>query len=300
MGIAGWRIFIPCHSWWLHKHRTIMKTIIIPVDFSEVAKNSALYAAGLASHLGVKKLVLYNAYSMPLATEMSWAILQTEELQNASRDNLEEFRSFLAPHVVEGTELKTVSDFGFLAERIESVTEEQQADLIVMGITGGGKLEQVLIGSNALHVMHHVQVPVIIVPPDATWKPIENIGWACDYKDAIKTTPAEDIKKIVSAFAAQLIIMHNNPDPKAFDPDMFHNNVMVEEMFQHLRPVFDLVSEENLNVAVDNFVKTRKIDMLLVLPRRHGWLESIFHKSHTRQLAFHTHIPLLCLRALPV
>jgi nucleotide-binding universal stress UspA family protein len=275
-----------------------MKTILIPVDFSEVAKNSALYAAGLAVHLGAKKLVLYNAYSMPLATEMSWAILQTEELQKASHDNLEAFRAFLAPHVAEGTELVTISDFGFLAERIETVCEEQAVDIIVMGITGGGKLEQVLIGSNALHVMHHVKVPVVIVPPDANWQPVKNIGWACDYKDAIKTTPAEDIKKIVSAFGAQLVIMHNNPDPKAFDPEMFHNNVMVEEMFQHLKPEFDLVSEENLNVAVDNFVKTREIDLLLVLPRKHGWLESIFRSSHTKQLAFHTHIPLLCLRAL--
>lgn len=275
-----------------------MKNILVPVDFSATAKNSALYAAALARELGAEKLILYNAYSMPLATEMSWAVLQTEELQKASAEGLHAYKDELQSVCGEGLAVETISDFGFLAERIDTVAHEVKADLIVMGITGGGKLEEVLMGSNTTHVVHHTTVPVLIVPPDAKWKDVEVIGWACDYKDVMKTTPAVSISKMVEELKAKLVVMHNNPDPKAFDPDLFHSNVMVAEMFKKTRPEFDMANYENFLDAIHDFVERHKVDMLLVIPKKTGWFESLFRRSHTKMLAFHSHVPLLCLRAL--
>jgi nucleotide-binding universal stress UspA family protein len=275
-----------------------MKTILIPTDFSATAKNSAIYAAHLGKVLGVKRIILYNAYSIPLATEMSWAILQTEELKKASEDNLADFRPMVQSFAGEGIVVETRSDFGFLAERIGEVAAEEKADLIVMGITGGGRLEEVLIGSNTMHVIHHTDTPVIIVPPDCIWQPIHKIGWACDYKNVIKTTPVEGIKKMVGDMGAQLVIMHNDVDPKAFDPELFHNNVVVGELFEHLHPEFVHSNKEVLTEAIDEFVSGQGIQMLLVIPRKHSWIESIFKPSHTKALAFHGHIPLLCIKAL--
>lgn len=275
-----------------------MKNILVPVDFSATAKNSALYAAALTRELGAEKLILYNAYSMPLATEMSWAVLQTEELQKASAEGLRAYKDELQSVCGEGIAVETISDFGFLAERIDTVAHEVKADLIVMGITGGGKFEEVLMGSNTTHVVHHTTVPVLIVPPDAKWKDVEVIGWSCDYKDVMKTTPAVTISRMVEELKAKLVVMHNNPDPKAFDPDLFHSNVMVAEMFKKTRPEFDMVNYENFLDAIHDFVERHKVDMLLVIPKKTGWFESLFSRSHTKMLAFHSHVPLLCLRAL--
>ncbi len=275
-----------------------MKNILVPVDFSSTAKNSAIYAANIACELGAEKVILYNAYSMPLATEMSWAVLQTEELQKASEDGLKEYKRELEKVCPGQVAIETISDFGFLAERIDTIAREANADLIVMGITGGGKLEEVLMGSNTTHVVHHTSVPVLIVPSDAQWKDVEVIGWACDYKDVIKTTPARAIAKIVDELKARLVVMHNNPDPRAFDPELFHNNVMVAEMLKKVQPKFDMVSYDNFLDATNDFVEKHKVDMLLVIPKKTGWFESLFKRSHTKMLAFHSRIPLLCLRAL--
>jgi nucleotide-binding universal stress UspA family protein len=275
-----------------------MKNILVPVDFSTTAKNSALYAACLAKAIGAQKLILYNAYSMPLATEMSWAVLQTEELQKASEEGLQHYKTDLEAACGSDILVETISDFGFLAERIDTIAHEAKADLIVMGITGGGKLEEVLMGSNTTHVVNHTSVPVLIVPADAQWKEIKTIGWACDYKDVLQSTPAVAIGNIVEALHAKMVVMHNNPDPKAFDPDLFHNNVMVAEMFKRLRPEFDMVSYEHFLDATHDFVERHHIDMLLVIPKKASWFESLFKRSHTKMLAFHSHIPLLCMRAL--
>lgn len=275
-----------------------MNTILVPVDFSPTAKNSAFYAAGIAREIGAKNLILYNAYSMPLATEMSWAVLQTEELQKASEEGLATYQTELQEACGSDITVSTISDFGFLAERIDTVAHEAGAELIVMGITGGGKFEQVLMGSNTTHVVNHTSLPVLIVPSDAKWKDVEVVGWACDYKDVQKTTPAMVIGDIIKALKAKLVVMHNNPDPKAFDPELFHNNVMVAEMFKRVKPEFDMVSYDNFLDATQDFVERHKVDILLVIPKKASWFESLFKRSHTKLLAFHSHIPLLCLRAI--
>lgn len=297
---TAWRVYekikLPLQT--QRRKQSNMKNILVPVDFSSTAQNSALYAASLARKLGATKLVLYNAYSMPLATEMSWAVLQTEELQKASEEGLANNKAQLEKICGGDIEIQTVSDFGFLAERIDTIAHNVNADLIVMGITGGGKLEEVLMGSNTTHVVHHTTIPLLIVPADAKWKDVEVIGWSCDYKDVIKTTPAQAIGNFVNALNARLVIMHNNPDPKAFDPELFHNNVMVAEMFKKIKPEFDLVSYDNFLDATHDFVERHKVDMLLVIPKKTGWFESLFKRSHTKMLAFHSHIPILCLRSL--
>ncbi len=275
----------------------MINTILVPTDFSATAHNSGRYAAELARHLGARRIVLYNAYSMPLATEMSWAILQTEELQKASADNLAAFKQQMEQWAGADISIDAISDFGFLQERIGDIVAETGAQLIVMGITGGGKLEEVLIGSNTTHIIQHVQVPVLIVPPDASWQPVQNIGWACDYKDVAHTTPAEDIKQLLLQLKAKLVVVHNDEDPKAFDPERIHNNVLVAELFQRIEPRFVLKAGEDFTQAIDEFIAEEHIDMMLVVPKRHGWLERLFNRSHTTRLAFHSHVPLLCMRA---
>ena len=276
-----------------------MKTILVPVDFSDTARNCALYAAGLANWAGAAKLILFNAYSIPLATEMSWAVLQTEELRKYSEDGLADFKSFLQKQMPGELEIECFSEFGFLSERIEAVCSETGSDLIVMGITGGGKLEEALIGSNTTHILKHTHVPVLIVPSQAKWKPVKNIGWACDYREVISTTPAEAIKKIVKEFNAKLVVVHNDPDKDAFDPEKYRNNVMVTEMLHELQPGFVRVAEAHFAEAINHFVDEHDIDMLLAIPKKQNWLDSIFHPSHTKQLAFHSHVPLLCIQPLP-
>jgi len=275
-----------------------MKTILVPVDFSTTAKNSSVYAVHIARELGAEKVVLYNAYSMPLATEMSWAVLQTEELQKASEEGLAKFKSELETLGFEGLVIEVISDFGFLIDRIDDIAHDVKADLIVMGITGGGKLEEVLMGSNTTHVVQHTNVPVLIVPPDAQWRDVQVVGWACDYKDVLKTTPSVQITDIITELKAKLVVVHNNPDPQAFDPDLFHNNVMVAELFKKLQPEFDLAGKEDFLEATQDFVEKHHVDMLLAIPRPTSWIQSLFKRSHTKMLAFHSHVPVLCLRPL--
>lgn len=273
-----------------------MRTILVPTDFSDTSRNSCRYAADFAVQTQASRIVLYNAYSMPLATEMSWAILQTEELQAASAKNLQQLKAEMTGWTNGKVAIETLSDFGFLQERIADAVERTGADLIIMGITGGGRLEQVIMGSNTTHVIHHVDVPVLIVPPDAAWKPVARLGWACDYKDIQTTTPATAIRSLLTGLGASMVVAHNDPEAAAFDPNEMQSNLQVKSLFHDFKPSFVTLRQEDFTEAIEAFVSQEKIDMLLVIPKKHSWLQSLFYRSHTTRLAFHSHIPMMCVK----
>ncbi|MBK8520712.1 MAG: universal stress protein [Chitinophagaceae bacterium] len=38
-----------------------------------------------------------------------------------------------------------------------------------------------------------------------------------------------------------------------------------------------------------------QIDLLVVMPHRHNLLSGLFHKSHTKQLVLHSHVPVMSI-----
>src|SRR5690349_17621168 len=48
---------------------SLMKNILVPVDYSDIAKNAVYYAIGFAKQLQADKIILYNAFQPPLPAD---------------------------------------------------------------------------------------------------------------------------------------------------------------------------------------------------------------------------------------
>lgn len=273
-----------------------MKTILIPTDFSDAAHNAARYGADFACSVHAQKIVLYNAYSIPLANEMTWALIEATDLKKASEAGLERAKMLLKPFCDKRLEIETISDFGFLGQRLNEVATEVHADMIIMGITGGGTVAQAVFGSNALTAVHNTKLPLLIVPAMAQWQAVEQIAWACDYKNIKQTTPLQVIDDVLQLTNAQLHVVHNDKDYKDFDPEIIQENMHLHEFFNERTFKIALLEGKDLSESVNQYVFNHGIDWLIVIPHQHNWLASIFTKSHIKQLAFHTHVPMLCLQ----
>jgi nucleotide-binding universal stress UspA family protein len=62
-----------------------------------------------------------------------------------------------------GARYKPCSEFGHPVDKIVSVAEEEQADLIVIGSRGLGGFQRFLLGSVSDGVLHHAHCPVLVV-----------------------------------------------------------------------------------------------------------------------------------------
>lgn len=275
-----------------------MKTILVPTDFSDTAYNAATYALALANSLGATRIILYHAYELivPIPDVPTMIpMVNPDDLKTASLEGLEKMKKELDALVSPDTTLVTRADNTLLAATIEEVCKMEQVDLIVMGITGGSKLEEVLVGSNTIDVVKNTSYPVLIVPGTAKYKPIEKIVFAADLRKVAETTPVEPLKKLLHIFNAELQVINIDHESRHFSTDTPFETLMLDTLLEDFHPEYHFIDNPNVIEGIVEFAEESKADIILTIPKKHGLFESIFKRSRTSKLAYQTHIPLLTL-----
>lgn len=277
-----------------------MKTFLIPTDFSESAAIAIKYAAAMAAQVKAEKLILYNTYAAPPVTtsDMSFSFVEMDGLRKLSAEELQKSMELAVSLCPASVQVEALSDYGFIEQQINDAVQKEHADLIIMGVEDISALEEVLAGSSAMHIMHHTQTPVLMVPPGAQWQPVKNVAWACDYKNLGKTTPVWSIRPFLQATGARLHVVHNDPEHKQSEAVLTAGQQQIREWFAGNEVTFALVEQKDLKEAINQYVAANQIDMLIAVPKKHNWLEGLFAPSHTKQLAVGAHIPVLCVQAV--
>ncbi|HKH38218.1 MAG TPA: universal stress protein [Rubrobacter sp.] len=142
--------------------------ILLATDGSEEAELAALRAVDLADatdselhvvHVGVVPIFL-KSYPGTLGYERRLY----EQIEEVSRELLRKqtWRVKVAGGTVAGAHLR----MGQVDLEIVALAEELQADLIVMGSRGLGRVRRALMGSVSDSVVRHAHCPVLVVRPE--------------------------------------------------------------------------------------------------------------------------------------
>jgi nucleotide-binding universal stress UspA family protein len=143
-----------------------MKTIIVPVDLSDVATAVCDTACELARLMGARLLLLHVVQPPPITVTEIYALDagQTEEMlvaaENAGINRLRELAERCAQP---GVAVRTLHRVGLPVPEI--LARAEKADYIVMGSHGHGAIYDFLVGSTTHGVLKKARCPVIIVPP---------------------------------------------------------------------------------------------------------------------------------------
>ncbi|MBC7722565.1 MAG: universal stress protein [Pedobacter sp.] len=274
-----------------------MQTILVPTDFSATAKNAAIYAIELAKQIGATKVVIFNAYEAVMPTMTidptvpSIMPIDIETYKNISETGLERLSTDLQAACNNQVILETLSDLNSLVSGISEAADKTGANLIVMGITGGNALEESLIGSNTVDVAKAITVPMIIVPPNAVFKTIEEITLAVDLKKVAATTPTQPIKNLLDVIKAKLFVLHVNDGEDEADKD--DQMTVLNGLLEGYNPEYFFVNNISFIDGINDFVDNKNVDLIITIPKKHSWFETLFKRSHTKLLAFHSHVPLM-------
>lgn len=283
-----------------------MKTIVVPTDFSATASNAADYAVHFAQQVKAERIVLLHAYEIPVAIDPMMPGIQIPEIdgfKESAEKRLYEFRSeLLLKYVNTGIVFDILAVYGSILSALEDFSEKDTIELVVMGITGGGALEETFIGSNTVHIAEHSHIPLMIVPAKSTFKPVQKLLFACDFNDAEKYIPVSQIANIQQLTKASLLVFNIEAEPDEFE-QTFPGTVMGESFAVHsvlesLHPTYHFSHEKNFVEGVNKFVDENQIDLVITVPKEHNFFAQLFSSSHTKKLAFHSHVPILVLRKI--
>jgi nucleotide-binding universal stress UspA family protein len=270
-----------------------MKKIIVATDFSPAASNAAKYAAHMAMAINAD-LILLHVYSIPIIYNQVPAAVSASEIRIAAEENMSELRAHLKTKTRDTLQIDTEIRMGAFYQELKIVCEYIHPYAVLMGSQGTSATERLLFGSHAVHAMTHLQWPLITVPPKASFSSVKKIGLACDLNKIFDHEAIDEIKMLVQDFNAELHVLNTGKE-KILDPNTIFEPGMLQEMLEGLRPVYEFIGDNNTDEGILQFAQEKNIDLLLVLPKRHSFLEAMIHKSHTKHFVLHSHVPVMAL-----
>lgn len=139
-----------------------LKSILVPVDFSDSSRKALHYARAFAAQFQAEVCCL-NVLEVPYTTGEFGLVVEAEAFQ---RELLELTRKKLTDFLqVESAPESTKSEvrLGVPYNEIVHAAEERQTDLIIIGTHGHAGIRRFLIGSTAERVVRHAHCPVLVV-----------------------------------------------------------------------------------------------------------------------------------------
>lgn len=273
-----------------------MKKILAAVDFSESADNAALYALHLASAIEGGSLTLYYVYeSITAGSDGTPLLVDAEARKTLALSALEHLKGRIAG--IAPAPVEVVAEEGTLTTNLEKYVKRNAIDLVVMGITGSTRIEQLIIGSNTLNVINKDICPVLIVPPATAYKKIETVVFTSDLQRVEETTPVNSLKMFLDTFHPKLYTVHVTTDHAAVPDEYKKEKEKLAEILKEYNPTCYFLLEQDFTTAISRFTQEYKADIIITVPRKHSFLKNLFSESHTKKLAYQSSLPILAIHS---
>ena len=134
----------------------------------------------------------------------------------------------------------------------------------------------------------------MIIPQTAKYNGINNIALTSDFKDVDATTPVLAIKTVLEIFNSKLHIVNvDNEHYVSLTEEYLAERAKMQKMFAEFNPEFYFIGMNDFYEAIEQFSKDKNIDLIIVIPKNHSFINSLFSSSHTKKLAFNSSVPLL-------
>jgi nucleotide-binding universal stress UspA family protein len=271
-----------------------MKTILCPTDFSATAENAIRFALELNKTIKAE-IVLFHAYVVPVTTAEVVVPIDFSIIKDLEMD-LEKLKDkWLSEFPGQFITTKVTNCFSDISHEIQKVANEFEAELVIMGTKGASGLQELLIGSNAGNTIESINIPILTIPYLATFEGIRKVLFATNFERHDHEN-VEGAAFLSQFFGSELILLHVTPD---LDKEPFKYNEVTQftESIKKSTGYINIRSRivENLDITegIIHYAEEIKADIIGMTVRNRSFFERLFERSHTKQMAFHTHIPLL-------
>jgi nucleotide-binding universal stress UspA family protein len=273
----------------------MINKILVPTDFSEVANNALQYAISLSLKIDAEIHLLY-VKNVPLVdSSYPDTIYQSymSEMDDYTKDRFAHLKNSTLE--MSGVKYITHSAFGFINDEIQEFTNENKIDLIILGTTGASGIQEVLIGSNAASVVAKSEVPVLVIPPMAKFEELKNIVYSSDFNEP-EFPALSRLAYFADLYNAEISILHVKSEfDNYFDEE---HNFFVKNKDQIALNNWKVVKISETSSVIDsinNYVEKEHPNLLVMAKHNRNFFDRLFHHSLSKQMAYHTKIPLLVL-----
>lgn len=283
-----------------------MKKILVPVDFSAHTETVCKYAIEIAKKSGGELRLFHAYFDFLIAPNSSFTYtvdtndMYNREMMTKIKDeafaDMQKLEARLIDEI-DGDKIKNVKVVytltgGLPEDEILNIAEIYAPDLIVMGTKGKGE-KDFLTGKISTKVVQNATCRILTVPREASYHGFANIVYATDFDEG----DTEDLQILIDLVSNYKPIIHcihvninNENDADESELEELKSHFIKESNDGSI--IFDMLTGDDFLDCLNQYVDEHKIDMIAIVHRRKSFLKRLFNKDHTRQLLFHSNLPL--------
>lgn len=274
--------------YFVHGKRHLMQKILVPTDFSPIADNALNYAIEIAAKFK-SEILLYHCYSFHRKIDRDWNFPDDEQpyVKNIERKMNFTKGKFSAKVKEKGVVLRTGIEEENVTSLFTWMVDKYDISLIVMGSKGATGLEKMVLGSVAASALENARVPLLVVPPNYPFLPLNQIILATDL-NKISESVLDALRSLALTFSAKVTFLNVDTDSKIELPKI--NDLDLKDVETDFLEVPMSVS---VNQSINTFISQNKCDLLCMIRRKRGYFQRIFKTSISKAQLYDSAVPLL-------
>lgn len=270
-----------------------MHQILVPFDFSSVARNALDYAVEIAL-ASRSRITLLHVFSVPVIAADELLILPIDNIEAECMDNLNKVKeALLQKHSLE---IDCVCKSGFPGEEVSSYAREHHFDLIVAGMNEQASVSEKLLGNTATTLISKSGRPVIVVGSEMRFSGLQRIVLAIAEIEKQDKNLIDAFRKFIADFSANIFVVNVVKDKSLLSSDGKNiGGVALDHWMNNIPHEFHQVVDPDIVSGINSFAESVNADLLVMIPRSHFALMNLIHEPNTRKMVFKLKKPILTL-----
>jgi nucleotide-binding universal stress UspA family protein len=267
--------------------------VLIYTSFTETSRNALHYACQFALERNFP-LVLVHNYDPPLnyaADPLAFSSINVS-LED-TEEKLKEERNWAVSQYA-GLTIEYRLTFGTPSVAIQGLSDEFKIDFLITGAPESGG-EFWGWNNEFVDILNSLPVPVLIIPKTVSYQRLTNIGFASDYAAMLTPQQLSFIKRMLDPGQNQLHIIHVSVPGKKNEAQRIKHREALEASLAQYSPVYASIENTDVVATIINYIRSFSLQLLIVIPRKHGIWYSVFNQRHSKRLTRINHLPILTL-----
>lgn len=264
--------------------------ILIPTDYSSNARRATNFGLSLAKMFGAE-VILFHSYHFPLTT--SEDMVYVAKMKEGEQEKLDEEKAALL-NKFPGLKMDTQVEYGSAVDLIETISQREGVDLIVMGTKGETNGIDAVLGSVASNVINNVKCSSIVIPEEAKEFSITEIMLASDFHKSKNHDFYGPLLAILDKTDAAVSVV-NVKEAIDLKEVPSREEIDTDNIFGKYKHSHHFLEAENVEEALFDFAHLNDCDLIVILTKHYNLWQKLWHKSMAKKLALHTTIPLMVI-----
>lgn len=276
-----------------------MKRIILPTDFSDNSIHAIHYALELFKEEECT-FYLMNTYT-PAIYQTEYVLHSPGQIglgdvyQSESEERLEELHKSLKEKFQNPKHtIMTHSAFNILVDEVVSMTENEEAELVIMGTQGASGAKEIFLGTHTVHVIKKSKCPVIAIPAEYKAETPKSILFPTDFEVEYRKEDLQPFLNIVNLTGASIEVLHI-ASGYGLTEEQEINKSKLSDFLAEIPHTFHEISNQPIIEGINKFQKENSVDMLVMIQNKHTFLERLFIEPIIKKIGFHVNIPFMVI-----